>query len=725
MATTECPLRAAAWAAHEQNNLNSAERLYRQLLQENEPADLRDAINLGALLRHQGRLKDALEHYDRWIPCFPDGLTLRLNGINAALDLRDLSRSKAWAEQGLQRCPDDANLQQLNAKTLAAAGQLDAAQACLEQLIAGLEPAQAGIWLDLGLIQHQRRALDDCLASFDRAAKLEPADPRSHANGITVLKELGRTAEALERYRRLPEALQQAPLLQGALAGVWMELQELEHAETIYRRLCEADPNDAGHWLNLAACLRGLIRINGCHGVLKQALMRHPEHQQLNLALAQCLAELGRQSAAVAVMRRLLAESEVLEDGLMINVQFHAAGYQLMSSEELCSLAQRWEAQKQSEGVGPLWADHIYPDACGRALRVGYFSADFANHPVGRFLLPVLRQHNRDNVHVVGLHHGPHNDAVTEQLKEACDSWVELRYRSDLWAARMIADLHLDVLVELGGYTGHSRPGVMVHRPAPVQLSYLGYYAPTYLSCIDGWIGDEALFGGLNSTDREAHQLLKVPTGYMSFVPEHLPPLTERCPAERFRFGSFNHSRKLTPGCVDLFCAVLKANPHSDLVLKSMSFSEESEQQRIRDLFRAAGLEDERLILLPWVEGWSKHMVLYAEMDVALDPIPYGGATTTCEALLMGVPVVTLAGDGMVGRLSASVLTSAGQTDWIASNETDYIAIAQRASKQGLRGRQQREQLRETTQASNLGDPKQLARQLEQVYRDLVRSRNS
>ena len=152
-------------------------------------------------------------------------------------------------------------------------------------------------------------------------------------------------------------------------------------------------------------------------------------------------------------------------------------------------------------------------------------------------------------------------------------------------------------------------------------------------------------------------------------------------------------------------------------MLKSISFVEEAEQQRIRELFEAAGLARERLVILPWVEGWSNHMALYRELDVALDPLPYGGATTSCEALWMGVPVLTLAGRGMVGRLSASVLAGAGCNEWIARSPEQLVGMAGELARQGTRPLPQRQDLRERMQRSGLGDPERLSRELEAIYR--------
>ena len=174
------------------------------------------------------------------------------------------------------------------------------------------------------------------------------------------------------------------------------------------------------------------------------------------------------------------------------------------------------------------------------------------------------------------------------------------------------------------------------------------------------------LFEQLNPVDHSAHPLDRTEGGYMVFDSGGELPAPKRTAGKRFRFGSFNHARKLTQSTIDLFCQVMKANPEAELALKSISFCEAAEQQRIRQRFEQAGLASERLILLDWVEGGLNHLQRYSEIDVALGSHSYGGATTTAEALWMGVPVVALAGEGMVGRLAASLLIHGNQADWVA-----------------------------------------------------------
>jgi predicted O-linked N-acetylglucosamine transferase (SPINDLY family) len=355
---------------------------------------------------------------------------------------------------------------------------------------------------------------------------------------------------------------------------------------------------------------------------------------------------------------------------------------------------------------------------------VGYLSADLNRHPVGRFLLPILKGHDRNIVAVFGLSTTQEQDQTTQELQQQCDRWLDLRHRNGFDMARQIADLQLDVLVELGGFTSQSPIDVLVHRPAPIQLSYLGYCGPTYIEAIDGWIGDQELFGGLNDTDQEAHSLIHVEGGYMAYAPSQHPPLQEPELSRPFRFGSFNHSRKLTNASIDLFCSVLKACPNTELLLKSISFVEKAERERTRERFAAAGLEPHRLVIQPWVEGWENHMACYRGMDVALDPLPYGGATTTCEALSMGVPVISLAGESMASRLSSSILVSLQQPEWVARSRNEYLSIASALSATATpRPLEQRLELRQQLMRSPLGNGRRVSQELEHHYVRLSRMR--
>lgn len=285
----------------------------------------------------------------------------------------------------------------------------------------------------------------------------------------------------------------------------------------------------------------------------------------------------------------------------------------------------------------------------------------------------------------------------------------------DVHAARIMADCKLDIIVELGGFTGGSRLSVLVHRPCRRQISYLGYFSPTYLNCIDAWIGDEALFGGLDKVEKAAHRRLLIKGGYMAFSGDNFPR-AESESGDILAFGCFNHSRKLTMGAIRLFSNVLKTIENSRLVLKSVSFVEDEERRRIEELFAYQGIESGKLVTIPWMQNRHQHLECYNKLDLALDPIPYGGATTTCEALFMGVPVITLEGEGMVGRLSSSILHSCDKHQWVADNEYSFIRIVRQLADQGKRTTRQRRELQDEVKKSALGDTMRLTNELEKHY---------
>ena len=384
-------------------------------------------------------------------------------------------------------------------------------------------------------------------------------------------------------------------------------------------------------------------------------------------------------------------------------------------------LAKSWEEQHDDNGTKALWKDYCLEAYGRRKLRIGYLSSDYCNHPVSRFLLPVLKHHDKSLLEIWGLNTGPHWDTVSNAIKQECNHWLELNYLTDLQAARVITDQRLDVLIELGGYTGNSRLGICLHHPAPIQMSYLGYPGATYLDSIPWWIGDDILFKTLEGESKH-HSLIKIDGGYMCmpYIVQAGTPEDSTFNAP-FRFGSFNHARKLTSRTISLWISILKQSIDSELLLKSISFLEEAEIERIRQRFLQAGVDPKRIRLLPWAKKFEEHISSYNKIDVALDPVPYGGATTTAESLSMGVPVVCYHGAGMVGSLSASILNSAGLDKLINYSEHDYINCAVKLYNSGKRSSKDREQLAKYIATSPLSDSRRVSEGLETAFYECVK----
>ena len=341
-------------------------------------------------------------------------------------------------------------------------------------------------------------------------------------------------------------------------------------------------------------------------------------------------------------------------------------------------------------------------------------------HPVGRFMKPLLRNHDHKKIEVIGINCGESIVDDANEIRSYFDKWCDLNNKSDIEAARYIAELELDILVELDGYTGGNRIRILTAKPAPIQLSYLGYFASTHLKCIDGIIGDKKLFPENAEKKHPGQTIYRLPRCYMAFEEKESLAPKRTANDNYFRFGCFNHSRKLSDPCLDLFAKILKKNPESLIVLKSQTFIEKEERERIRQRLIVRGIQDNRLKILERSEDSNSHLMKYGEVDVALDPIPYGGATTTAEAIWMGVPVVCLAGDGMVGRLSASILEGAGLSAAIAEDINHYISLANLLAKVGPRDNAQRKALREKVKCSELTDAKGLAESMEDTYQKML-----
>ena len=707
-------MRRAAIEAHQQNDLCTAESLYRQLLGSGSQ-ESGDWANLGAILRSDGRLEEAIAIYEQGLGKWGKDPILCLNASNAFRDAGSLHKSEQTLERCLEEFPGSLPLRHSLAKTWISAGRHEDAVKMLESL-AEEDNSIHAIWADLGIANSHLKQGEKALISFQKALKIDPNHCRTRANCITLMTDQRRLEDAQLILNQTPGDLCDNLEVKTAKANLLIAKQEMVEAAILLHQLCMDEPESTQHWLNLGASLRGLKRSFLASKIIRKGISIHPEDEGLQNALLQSLAEQGYIISARRLLNQMNKESINKKSNLVFNLQFLSVSTGLLKDSELMKLAQEWERTQNFAGCKNLWKDYCLEPWSKRRLRIGYLSSDYCNHPVSRFLLPVLENHDRNTVEIWGLHTGPYWDIVSDKIKQNCDHWLDLSCLNDLQAARVITDQRLDVLVELGGYTGNSRLGICLHEPAPIQMSYLGYPGATYLNAVPWWIGDECLFQGLKEESKQ-HSLVKINGGYMC-MPYQIAIVdpedkTEDAP---FRFGSFNHARKLTRRTISLWISILRLCINSELVLKSISFLELAEIKRIRELFLQAGINEDRILLLPWAENFEQHISTYNKIDIGLDPVPYGGATTTAEALGMGIPVVCLQGEGMVCSLSASILRSAGLNDLINNSEYDYINCAVKLYNQGKRSSKRRLTLAEVVTNSQLGDARRVSRGLESAF---------
>ena len=362
----------------------------------------------------------------------------------------------------------------------------------------------------------------------------------------------------------------------------------------------------------------------------------------------------------------------------------------------------------------------VAPRLGGRRLRIGYVSGDFRRHSVSYFFEPLLRHHDRERFELFAYSNNVGDDDTTRRLMAGFDHWRRIRGVGDETVADGIRADGIDILVDLAGHTAHNRLPVFARRPAPVQVSWLGYPGTTGLAAIDYRLVDAVTDPEGEADALATETLIRLSPGFLCYGPPADAPLPASRPAGGgVTFGSFNNPAKLSPEAVALWAEILHRLPEARLLLKGRPFADGLARGIMEGRFAGHGIAAGRLELTGWLPGDGDHMATYGRVDVALDPFPYNGTTTTCEALWMGVPVVTLAGSRHAGRVGASLLHRLGLDDLVAGDPAAYIGIAL-----GLAGRRDRlAELRQTLRprlaASSLGDAAGFARAVECAFHEM------
>ena len=361
----------------------------------------------------------------------------------------------------------------------------------------------------------------------------------------------------------------------------------------------------------------------------------------------------------------------------------------------------------------------------GKSLRIAWITSDLTPHPVSRFLLGFLQASIGQRIHqhlvVSMLNHG--SEANTHQFANLPGvDVVDVSMHRDHQRVAAIRALKADVAIDLSGWTGGNFFVGFLARLAPVQVNYLGYFATSGLPTMDYWLGDSSLFPAVN-TEWHTETLWRLDRPFIAWQPPLALPEgnAQVClaPSGPLRFGSFNHTRKLSDQTLRLWASILRAIPGSLLVLKANADSDQVTQQLLRQRMVQQGFDPERVEWLPLTLTSEEHLQQYCNLDIALDPIPNGGCTTTCEALWMGVPVITLAGSAYVSRMSTAVLHGAGLSDWVCDSEQTYLALALKQASQLSLLRSNRGYWRQKILTSPLGDAADLMRHLERAFLEM------
>lgn len=591
------------------------------------------------------------------------------------------------------------------------AGRLREAEDIVRGILRAVPPS-AVLFKRLGAFAGSRGEMEMAAQFFARAAAADPKDGDSHAGQGKALLALGRWGEAAASLRtalaRNPRAADWHLQLGVALAA----LGKLDESILSLRQAAALNPAPPEAHYNLARALSDKGLIAEAVAAYETALTLRPEFPEALYNLGNALLDQGRAAEAMTSYRRCLTLRA--DDGAAHANMLLASNYSdTVTAATALTMQQAFGAAHGAQPMTPK-ADRS-PE---RRLRIGYLSQDFRRHSCAYFIEPLLAAHDRAAVEVFCYSASGAPDEMTDRLKSLADHWREVTAKRDADIAEAIRADGIDVMVELGGHTAASRLTALASKPAPVQLSWLGYPDSTGLPAIDRRVGDAV-------TDPEpSDAVLRLEGGFHCYRPPADAPDVSPPPAlaaGAVTFCSFNTIAKLSPAAVALWSRVLTALPESRLLLKSRHLSDPGTRRRLLDLFAAHGITESRIEALPHTPATADHLDLYRRADIALDTFPYAGTTTTCEALWMGVPVVTLTGERPASRVGASLLSQIGLSRLVAASGDEFVvkAVALAADLPALAAL--RAELRARMAASPLCDAAGFARRMENAYRDLWR----
>jgi predicted O-linked N-acetylglucosamine transferase (SPINDLY family) len=571
------------------------------------------------------------------------------------------------------------------------AGRSDQAEQALRRLVQRT-PNDPGALAALGALLFELERPDQAVFFLDRAAALAPHDPALHQT----------RAETLIAARNFPAALAAARLAASLapddapaimLRGKALEhAGELDAAEADYRRAIKLDPK---------------LAMAHCH-------------------LADLLLLTGEPEAAYAAAKNTAPAdpTEFLHQATVATFSNYASGLSPAAVR-----ADHDETARRCLAVPrppvPPYQGTPDPD---RPLRVAFLSPDFVDHSVSYFFEPLL-EHLPTDLRPYGYFASRKSDGVTARLRARCVGWHTLPAPNEAQVIALLRADRIDVAVDLAGYTNHSLLWTLRQRVCPVQATYLGYPNTTALPHMDARLVDSITDPQGPADALASERLVRLDPCFLCYrLPADAPPLPPPgtpAPARPPTFGSFNLLGKCSAEAIDLWTSILRALPAARLLLKDGSFAHSDARKRTAARFAARGIDPSRLDLLAKAPTRAEHLRLYERVDVALDPFPYNGTTTTCEALAMGVPVVTLAGNMHAGRVGASLLSAVGLPDLVADTPRRYAAVATALVQDtprlaALRGPGP-QGLRARLAASPLGDAPAHARRFAAAVRDLWR----
>ncbi|MDD5328411.1 MAG: tetratricopeptide repeat protein [Sulfuricella sp.] len=671
-----------------------------------------------AIAHHQaGRLPDAnavCQQILQVAPNHPD--PWHLMGVMAyQIGMHDVAIELIG--RALELAPNFADAHNNLGNALKEQGKLAEAVKCYQKAIL-LKPDHAQSHYNLGNARKEQGKLAEAVESYQKAILLKPDYARAHNNLGDALQEQGMLAEAGASYHR---ALGIDPDLAEVHYNLGCLLKgqgKLEEAAESYRKAIALKPDYADAHNNLGTLLKDQGRSEEAVTHYRQALSIKPDYAPAHNNLGGAFLAQGWLDEAIACLRQALLikpDDAAVYSNLIFALDMTVGA----DTQSLQAERKRWsEVCAVAPCDFPLFSNRLDP---GRRLRIGYVSADFRKHSAAAVFGLMLAKFDSSAFEVFAYSNSVKEDTNTHLFQQSVTCWKNIVDLPDDAVAELIRQDGIDILVDLSGHSAGNRLLVFARKPAPIQVTAWGYIGGTGMKAMDVFLADPVVVP-LEEKQYYAEEVRYLPNVVGAFFPETFPPI-EPLPAASAKgitFGSFNRLAKVSEGAFKAWAQILLAIPASRMVFKTAQLDDAVARDRVVRHFIEAGVNSNRIVLLGKT-SWQDHMAAFNQIDIALDPFPHGGGVTTLEGLMMGVPVVALRWPTLGGRLSASILTTLGLTDWIAETQEQYVELAIRKAQDLTALAALRRRMRDIFTTSVVGDPQAYVRAVEREYRQLWR----
>ena len=585
---------------------------------------------------------------------------------------------------------------------------------------ASLKPDYVEAWYMHGLLLDQTGDYAEAIHSYSRCLAINPNFAPAHYQIGGAFIKSGRATEAIAALRRALELQPGVAMAYNGLGFAYLHTGDHAAAMECFREAIRLQPSNPGLYLNMGMALQDSRALGEAADYYRKALALKPAEPNACLGLAYCLFAQNKVEEAVLLMKDALEMQP--SNGLLGARLVSSLNYRNMDPAEVSRAHFEW-ARRHAAG-NPVRTFSVARDPDKR-LRIGYVSPDFRSHSIQFFMEPLFENHDSRAFEVYGYSNVRKPDDATARFQSLVNHWRPIQGMSDEKVLDLIAMDGIDILVDLAGHYTDNRLMVFAGRAAPVQVTYLGYPNTTGLPTMDYRLTDVIADPTGDSDVYYSEKLYRLPNGFLCYKPTASAPAVSPSPATQrgdVTFASFNYPAKMSPETIRAWARVLNAVEHSRLKLKHAAFDDNAAMEHMLALFSAQGIPARRLIFKGYSHSLEEHMAEYHDVDLALDTIPYNGTTTTCDALWMGVPVVSMAGRSHAGRVGASLLHRVGLADdCLADDEDGFVAKAVRlADPDRLAGL--RATLRERMRSSPLCDEPSFTRSVEAAYHEMWRT---